>query len=452
METLQTPGVSLWHDAMRTLTDALLCLILLLTCSPLHLRAQQVSVLDAHVLSRELTAWLEAVSTHRPGAADSATLHAASLTDAHRRALLNELDATIRTLQRAATRNRPIPVRGTGPDGRLMPSNDTRELLGVSPEELADGDLRRLILRAVLLHTDTAVHLYEGEPNVRASARGVARTGGMMARDGHTLGMTTRWPHWDVARLLVARLVQHAPEMARHPEQWYVAVSSYLYAQSNLMDLVPHSRAALGLFPASPDVLFQAGLVHALMASPLVQAAARQASPPPGQKLDAVGAGVHLREARSLFTRALEAGGAHPETALRLGQVLLALGHPQDAAAVLDQARRGKLDASLEYCTELLLGDAYAAQEDTDEARRAYERAAALFPDAQSPWMALSRLARAEGRRTEALEHLQRVFERGRTVRRLDDPWWGYFHRDRTAPQRLLDAWRQAVVTGSDTP
>jgi hypothetical protein len=439
---------------MRTLTSALtvaFCLMLLLTCGSRVLSAQPVSVLDAHVLSRELTAWFEAIATHVPGMPDASTEQVAAQSEDELRGVLRQVDALTRTLQQAASRNRPIPVRGTAPDGRLMPSRDTRELLGVSPEELADGDLRRVILRAVLLHTDTAVHLYEGEPNLLASARGVARTGGMMARDGHTLGMTTQWPHWDVARLLIARLVQQSPEAARDSEQWYVAVSSYMYAQSNLMDLMPHIRAALGLFPASPDVLFHAGLVHALMASPPLQAAARQASPPPGQKLDVVGAGVHLREARSLFTRALEAGGAHPETALRLGQVLLALGHPQDAAAVLEVAGRGPLDAPLEYCTELLLGNAYAAQEDMDGARRAYERAASLFPDAQSPWMALSRLARAEGHRTEALEHLQRVFERGRAVRRLDDPWWGYFHRDRSEPQRLLDAWRQAVVTGSDT-
>ena len=57
----------------------------------------------------------------------------------------------------------------------------------------------------------------------------------------------------------------------------------------------------------------------------------------------------------------------------------------------------------------------------------AYEEASARFPDAQSPLLALSQLARRRGDRAGALAAIARVFalpspaERERT-----DPWWTY--------------------------
>ena len=58
-----------------------------------------------------------------------------------------------------------------------------------------------------------------------------------------------------------------------------------------------------------------------------------------------------------------------------------------------------------------------------DAAFDAYHRAAALSPTAQSPWLALSHLARRRGDRAAALRALQQVFDLPSEPDR-DDPWW----------------------------
>ena len=59
-------------------------------------------------------------------------------------------------------------------------------------------------------------------------------------------------------------------------------------------------------------------------------------------------------------------------------------------------------------------------------AREAYVRAAAFYPRAQSPRLALSALATRMGDRKEALAAIEPLFRLPEAAAERDDPWWIY--------------------------
>ena len=98
----------------------------------------------------------------------------------------------------------------------------------------------------------------------------------------------------------------------------------------------------------------------------------------------------------------------------------------------------------MSYHGELFLG---AAEEETlanhEASRAAFERAASLYPPAQSPWLALSQLARRRRDRVGALQALQRVFALPATVTARHDPWWTYHLVQARNADALLDDLRR---------
>jgi hypothetical protein len=126
-----------------------------------------------------------------------------------------------------------------------------------------------------------------------------------------------------------------------------------------------------------------------------------------------------------LFRRALAASPTHTEARIRLGRVLGQRGRHEEAVRELRQALVGTKEELLQYFGHLFLGAAWHALSSADDARQAYERAAALYPRAQSPRIGLSVLAAASGDRQTAREVLQVTLVRD-DVSREDDPWWSY--------------------------
>jgi len=84
-----------------------------------------------------------------------------------------------------------------------------------------------------------------------------------------------------------------------------------------------------------------------------------------------------------------------------------------------------------------------------DAARDAYERAAALYPMAQSPLLALSELARRQGNRPAALRALQRVFDLPSTEPERSDPWWRYHVEQARNVDELLEELRRPFQPGA---
>ena len=101
------------------------------------------------------------------------------------------------------------------------------------------------------------------------------------------------------------------------------------------------------------------------------------------------------------------------------------------------------------YYGNLFLGAAEEELGHRDAARLAYEQAAALYPDAQSPLVALSRLARRYGDRPGALRAIQRVFALSSDANERNDPWWTYNVAQARNADALLEELRRPFQPGA---
>jgi tetratricopeptide (TPR) repeat protein len=135
---------------------------------------------------------------------------------------------------------------------------------------------------------------------------------------------------------------------------------------------------------------------------------------------------AELRRAEDLFRRALERDAGLVEARLRLAHVLGDRGRHEEAREQLLQATRNPLPRLLDYYGSLLLGREEQALGNAGAARRAFERAAALFPSAQSPRIALSHVALMRGDRQSAVGALAPV---GGATPTVDEDPWDVIHR-----------------------
>jgi hypothetical protein len=86
----------------------------------------------------------------------------------------------------------------------------------------------------------------------------------------------------------------------------------------------------------------------------------------------------------------------------------------------------------------MLLGRAEMLLGHRDAAVEQYGRAAALFPEAQSPPLANAQLARRHGDRTSAWQFLGRVLDANVPGRSLFDPWWMFYRWQLRSAATLL--------------
>ncbi len=102
------------------------------------------------------------------------------------------------------------------------------------------------------------------------------------------------------------------------------------------------------------------------------------------------------------------------------------------------------------YYGSLFAGDAAEALGRMEEARAAYERAAALYPKAHAPRFALSQLAARAGDTIAASQTLELVLS-GPDPAPDDDPFWTYHEAaGRDADALLAEAYR--ALTSEATP
>jgi Tfp pilus assembly protein PilF len=130
-----------------------------------------------------------------------------------------------------------------------------------------------------------------------------------------------------------------------------------------------------------------------------------------------------LKTAETMLQRAVQLDPSFAEAHLHFGHVLLARGKPEEAVAELKATMTS--DPLLRYYTEMFLGAAEEALH-SDLARAAYERAAALFPRAQSPALALSALHARRSDRAAARTAIGPAFDLPVEAEYGDDPWWHY--------------------------
>jgi tetratricopeptide (TPR) repeat protein len=313
----------------------------------------------------------------------------------------------------------------------------------------ADADRRRtgednyLLRRAAIFHGDVEM-LVNPVLDAAESASPRALPGPRRVRadtsDGVSVNVQEVGVHWEIARTLLSMIVPRnldrpAPGRDSMVRAWYRATCAWMqHVESHDTDHIDRARE---IFPDDPDILFLSGTLRETYASAEIQAAAHSVPPIPGGFELGIGSvRSELRQAEGFFRRALAREPDMAEAHLRLGRVLALQGHDAEAVPELQQALTRLGDEALEYDGELFIGAAFEALGRSDEGAAAYEHAAARFPAAQSPLIALSQLARRRGDRTGALAAMARMFalpSPGDGDRQ--DPWWTY----KTAQARNAD-------------
>jgi tetratricopeptide (TPR) repeat protein len=350
-------------------------------------------------LSQLVKRWIDASAAHAPGKADSPAVTIGSWPAAD----LEPVLAYIHKLASQSTRSLQ----------RTLARGNTRRVLGLTDQEAKQGDLNRLLKRGVLLHTDIALlELGTGAP---------ADSRNLMGRfaDGRLLfGFSNS--HWQFARDLLELLPLPAQDrLVRH---WYSATTAYMQSRRDLGDSGRNLTSALTKFPADARILFYAGVLHEIYASPVSQ----NYSLPPGWEIVYGSEEKELKAARKLLQKAVAIDPNFMEARLRYGRVLGLLGKHQEAAAELQVAAGAIKDPQLLYYASLYFGHELEVLGRPVEAREQFERAARLYPTAQSPLLALSRLANQDGDINSAFSTLQRVFALKVQDTWKADPFWNY--------------------------
>jgi tetratricopeptide (TPR) repeat protein len=298
---------------------------------------------------------------------------------------------------------------------RTLAKAQIRRLLDLNDQEVKQGDLSRIIRLGVLLHTDIALlNLDTGEYQRSPGSMGVFVDGNVVITQPKTL-------HWEYARKLVDSIISLGPndQIAR---QWYIATTAYMQSRRLLGYAGQNLRSGLEKYPSDYSILFYAGALHENWASPANQYD-RLLS---GLKFTYGSRESELMLAQNYFEKSIAANPDFAEARMRFGRVLSLLGLHGESIEELQQAAASLKDPQLLYYASLFLGCEFEILPSKDKARDQYENAAKLYPTAQSPLLALSRLSGGSGDAKGALDAVQRVFALAVKDFRNDDPWWAY--------------------------
>jgi hypothetical protein len=430
-----------------------------------------------------VTAWLAAVQRHQPGADDEALAQVALWSNDDLRLLWIDLnvvvhlmrnpratnfkagparatiDSTVRYTPRQVERLRQLACAAAGalqepPCARTQQTTtlDTG-LFGLAAAAVAarlGGDSNYVLRRGALLHSDAAMKPAQitTAPAVIRPADG-PRVFRLQIADGQEIDAGLIGAHWEIARMLLDSIAPRgsekpAPEHDDMVRDWYRATATWMALHEDHDSR--HLDRGREIFRDDAELLFLSGCQHEVFAAPHIQIPTRSASIPSGYSIPLESERAELRHAEALFRRALEIDADHVDARLRLGHVLERLGRDADAARELRQVLATTADDLLRYYAELFLGAAEEAQAGYEAAALAYERAAALFPGAQSPRLALSKLARRRGDRAAALRAIRLLFDVAADSVEQDDPWWVYYIAHGRRAADLLDAVRKPFL------
>lgn len=282
------------------------------------------------------------------------------------------------------------------------------------------GDTNYLLRRAGLLHTDVAFATASSlrPMDVSATPQGEQAYRVHMV-DGQATAFGLGDIHWAIGRDLIDAIRPRPDAMAR---RWYIATGTWMQREQQYNP--GHLQRARDLFPDDATIAFLIGTQAEVYASPAIQTVMKTAVLPTGFVVSIGSESSELKTAESLLHRSVQIDPTFPEAHLHLGHVLLARGKTQEAVSELNAVMTP--DPLLRYYRDLFLGAAEEALLHTDAARTAYEDAAALFPRAQSPALALSALHARRGERAPALAAIGAVFDLPADAENRHDPWWRY--------------------------
>lgn len=376
---------------------------------------QDLSTQDSLAL-RRVREWVAAVEQHTPGQIDAALITIRDWTDERLRVLQADLVRFLR-------RNPPLEA----------------STLKLDVPEIRE----RILRRGAMLHADVAMLTsLAAAPSAGTDDR-PSRPSGVLINDGKPDRLTTGSFHWLLGRQLIGAM----PAPSRDPfvDLWYRATAAFLIASGDYAAAERHLSQARQVVPDNAHVWLASSVLHAYFARPPVQHAASRVRIPPGSELQMQDERRELQQAQRHLQRALSLDSDNAEARLRLGRVLALSQMHEDALRELRIAAALAKEPVQQYYVHLFTGQVESALDRLDSARVSFERAAALFPDAQTPRLALSDLAARRGDENGAIAELEPIVAGKREARA--DPWWSYdesYGRDWTILIGRLRAWSAA--------
>jgi tetratricopeptide (TPR) repeat protein len=410
-----------------------------------------------------MSGWMAAVEQHTPGTADAPAHAVGAWPRSELRDFFADLTFFLGVVEDAnglPPRKRPI-LRPSRPRPRAV----LNAIRGLAKEMAQRPDWDQFLKRAALLHADIAMLVPLERSSVQTPSpqadrpspeadplrrRRASSSGRIIVEteDGLALDLEYGTLHWDIGRTTVESAARD-PARDETVQAWYRATTAYLENEEQFAYAVPHLNAGLRLLPGDARLLFYAGALHEAFASGSVQAAARALESRADLKSEVGSVEAELELAEKFFRSALVADSQFAEARLRLGRVLGLLGRDDEATAQLRQTIPELKDSQLVYYAELFLGHEEAAMRRRVAAREHFERAAALYPRAQSPYLALGLLARAYGDRPAAVRSMKEVFAPPPYEEEREDPWWEYYKFHVRNTDALLAELRRPFLTGA---
>jgi len=319
-------------------------------------------------------------------------------------------------MARPTTRPRTIRVEDV-PDLIALPGSRARGFF-------EEAEIARFMKRAAMLHTD-AVMLAGERTGAAPPPRGadLAATTRRVV-DGQDSGWDARPIHWEFGRTALDGVLPR-PDADPLVAAWYRATSAYLLFRREYGYLVPHLAKGRTILPKDAYLQLYSGVVHEAYASPGVQAALdglRSRSFTPHVQSPA----QEFARAEELFRRALTLDPGLAIARVRLGRVIGQLGRHTQAVTELRRALLTLTGDRHRYYAELFLGTEELAAGRAREAKAAFERARTLFPNAQSPHLALGQLAWQRADRAGADVVLDGLADLPAAQEGREDPWWTY--------------------------
>lgn len=424
-------------------------------------------------------AWARLVRAHEPGAWDDAARSIAAWPLNDLRSTMADLNALGELLAHARRGMKFVRYSEPRVDGR-RPSGAEREMhldqvpalliladdgwslnlgsaenpTGYAPPGGADfeaalrqleREVTRFVKLAAMMHADIAM-LSPSRGGLSAlPEQDVPRSSVVMLRDGQAVGVGGTPVHWELGRAALD-IVTPDPAGDAFVPLWYRATAayqgsgrSYAYAKAHLA----HAREVL---PRDAYVQFYSGVLQENLTAPPVQVAVQALEASGRYRFNVLPLSEQLQQAETWLRRALDLESGLGEARVHLARVVGLLGHHDEAAGELRRALVSLTRDELRYDAELFLGGEEQALGHANEARAAFQRAQALCPRAQSPYLAQSQVAWQNEDSTRALAAFAELAKLPALETARPDPWWTYDVSAFADASRLLAELREAAL------
>lgn len=382
--------------------------------------------------------WFRLAAQHQPGKIDAPLKTLAGWPVARVHRVRHDLILIAKLLEAAANGggSASMPAVRSGPfraDQLSLGVHDLEPLLGLPPGAIGPrpdprlvaysaGDARRAIAvamaKGVVLQTDlmlaaaTDLDLTRAATNTTSSATRIV--------DGERSSVWSSAIYWDVARVAMDQVIV-TPRGGAFAREWYYASSEFQLNRREYDAALPHLSHGRVALKTDARIAFYLGVALENLASPSVQAAIGDNPAIGGIDVKE----VLLRRSEDALKTAMALDPNLDEAGLRLARVFQVTGRQDQAAVLLQRVERTLPRAELRYYAALFLGRADEARGRDADARLAFERARALFPDAQSPHLALAALSWRAADAAKATGEIRALPDPARFPDSFD-PWWVY--------------------------